>query len=184
MGTVHAGPGRGSCPPSRTGRDHRPADQPDPRADRDTARARHRTRGAPSRPRPAARRISPHRPDRVSPPPAPGSPHPPASLKRHRPAHARHRRPAARHQMTRGPQREPEEFMTEPVTLINAFEVPATNADAFVAAWQEVRDYLRSQPGYIDTVLHQSITPDAEFQFVNVARWQTAEDFLAATQSP
>jgi heme-degrading monooxygenase HmoA len=74
--------------------------------------------------------------------------------------------------------------MTEPVTLINAFEVPAADADAFVAAWQEVRDYLRSQPGYIDTVLHQSIMPDAEFQFVNVARWQTAEDFLAATGSP
>lgn len=35
--------------------------------------------------------------------------------------------------------------MTEPVTLINAFEVPATNADVFVAAWQEVRDYLRSK---------------------------------------
>jgi hypothetical protein len=33
-------------------------------------------------------------------------------------------------------------------------------------------------------VLHQAITPDAEFQFVNVARWRTAEDFIAAAQSP
>jgi heme-degrading monooxygenase HmoA len=74
--------------------------------------------------------------------------------------------------------------MTEPVTLINAFEVPAADADAFVAAWQHARDYLRAQPGYIDTVLHQSITPAAEFQFVNVAHWQTAEDFIAATQTP
>jgi heme-degrading monooxygenase HmoA len=93
-------------------------------------------------------------------------------------------RPAVRHQMTRGPHREPEELMAEPAILINAFEVPAAEADAFVAAWQKARDYLRSQPGYIDTVLHQSITPDAEFQFVNVARWQTAEDFIAATQNP
>jgi heme oxygenase (mycobilin-producing) len=86
--------------------------------------------------------------------------------------------------MTRGPQHKSEEFMAEPVTLINAFEVPAADADAFVAAWQKARDYLRSQPGYIDTVLHQSITPDAEFQFVNVAHWRTAEDLIAATQSP
>lgn len=74
--------------------------------------------------------------------------------------------------------------MAEPVVLINAFEVPAADADTFVAAWQKARDYLRSQPGYLDTVLHQSITPDAEFQFVNIARWRSAEDFVAATQSP
>jgi heme oxygenase (mycobilin-producing) len=74
--------------------------------------------------------------------------------------------------------------MTEPVVLINAFEVPAADAVAFIAAWCGARDYLASQPGYIDTVLHQSIAPDAEFQFVNVAHWQAAEDFIAATQSP
>ena len=74
--------------------------------------------------------------------------------------------------------------MAEPVVLINAFEVPAADTDAFVAAWLSARDYLRSRPGYVDTVLHQSITPDAEFQFVNVAHWQTAEHFIAATQSP
>jgi heme-degrading monooxygenase HmoA len=39
-------------------------------------------------------------------------------------------------------------------------------------------------PGYIDTALHRALTPDAEFQFVNVARWQTPEEFGAATQSP
>jgi heme oxygenase (mycobilin-producing) len=72
--------------------------------------------------------------------------------------------------------------MAEPVILINAFEVPAADADAFVTAWQKARDYLRSQSGYIDTALHQSIAPGAEFGFVNVARWQTAEDVIAATQ--
>jgi heme-degrading monooxygenase HmoA len=77
-----------------------------------------------------------------------------------------------------------EEFMADPVILINSFEVPAADADAFVSAWEKARDYLRSQPGYLDTVLHQAITPGAEFQFVNVARWRTAEDFIAAAQSP
>ena len=52
--------------------------------------------------------------------------------------------------------------MAEPVVLINAFEVPAADAVAFIAAWCGARDYLRSQPGYIDTVLHQSMTPDAD----------------------
>jgi heme-degrading monooxygenase HmoA len=74
--------------------------------------------------------------------------------------------------------------MADPVILINAFEVPAADADAFIAAWEKARDHLRSQPGYLDTVLHRAITPDAEFQFVNIARWRTAEDFIAAAQSP
>jgi len=73
--------------------------------------------------------------------------------------------------------------MAEPVVLINAFEVPGDQAGQFIAAWEKTRDYLQSQLGYIDTTLHQAVTPEADFQFVNVARWQTAEAFLAATQS-
>lgn len=40
------------------------------------------------------------------------------------------------------------------------------------------------QPGHLDTALHQAVTPDADFQFVNVAQWATAEDFMRAIQSP
>ncbi|HEX3922839.1 MAG TPA: hypothetical protein VHY31_11185 [Streptosporangiaceae bacterium] len=47
--------------------------------------------------------------------------------------------------------------MAEPVVLVNSFEVPAGQAEEFIAAW--------------------------EFQFVNVARWQSAETFAAATMS-
>lgn len=60
--------------------------------------------------------------------------------------------------------------MAEPVVLINAFEVPGADAERFVTAWQRVRDYLQAQPGYVDTALHQAVTPDADFQFVNIAR--------------
>jgi heme-degrading monooxygenase HmoA len=74
--------------------------------------------------------------------------------------------------------------MAEPLVLINVFEVPAGEAEQFIAAWEKTRDYLSAQPGYIDTALHQAIAPDADFQFVNVARWRTAEEFLAATQRP
>ena len=74
--------------------------------------------------------------------------------------------------------------MAEPLTLINAFEVPGEQAEQFIAAWEKTRDYLRSQPGYVDTALHQAVTPGADFQFVNIAHWQTAEDFRAAILSP
>ena len=67
--------------------------------------------------------------------------------------------------------------MTDPLVLINAFEVPREDAGQFIAAWERTRDYLASQPGYVDTALHQAVTPNADFQFVNIGRWQTAEDF-------
>ena len=44
--------------------------------------------------------------------------------------------------------------MPDDVVLINAFEVPAGDAEAFIAAWEKTRDYLRTQPGYVDTALH------------------------------
>lgn len=74
--------------------------------------------------------------------------------------------------------------MADPLTLINAFEVPDGETDQFIAAWEKTRDYLSSQPGYIDTALHQAVSPGADFQFVNVGRWRSTEDFMAATQSP
>lgn len=74
--------------------------------------------------------------------------------------------------------------MDEPVTLINSFEVPPDAASDFIAAWERTRDYLQAQPGYVDTALHQSLTPEADFQFVNIARWRSAADFAAAIQSP
>jgi len=48
-------------------------------------------------------------------------------------------------------------MMTEPLILINAFEVPGEEADQFVAAWEKTRDYLATQPGYLDTALHQAV---------------------------
>jgi heme oxygenase (mycobilin-producing) len=74
--------------------------------------------------------------------------------------------------------------MAEPVVLINAFEVPAAEAEAFIASWEKARDYLQTQPGYIDTTLHQALAPDSEFLFVNVAHWASPADFAAALQSP
>ncbi len=73
---------------------------------------------------------------------------------------------------------------TEPVLLINSFEVPVGEDRAFIRGWERARDVLRTQPGYVSATLHRSITPDAEFRFVNVALWESPEDFRAATSRP
>jgi heme-degrading monooxygenase HmoA len=74
--------------------------------------------------------------------------------------------------------------MSEPVVLINVFEVPAADAEQFVAAWEKTRDYLQRNPAHLDTALHQALGPDADFQFVNIAHWRSAEEFTEAVSSP
>jgi heme-degrading monooxygenase HmoA len=68
------------------------------------------------------------------------------------------------------------------VTLINIFEVPAGDEDAFIAAWEKARDYLVELPAHIETALHQSLH-DTRFRFVNVAQWASEEEFTAAISS-
>jgi heme oxygenase (mycobilin-producing) len=72
----------------------------------------------------------------------------------------------------------------EPVVLINSFEVPAGEEEAFLRFWEANRDFLSKQEGYVSTRLHRSLAPDAEFRFVNVARWQSAQSFQKATSQP
>jgi len=67
--------------------------------------------------------------------------------------------------------------------LINVFEVPAEQREATIAAWEEARDFLAEQPGYIDTALHRSLSPDDRFQLVNIAQWESPEAFKAATRA-
>ena len=68
------------------------------------------------------------------------------------------------------------------VTLINVFEVPEGQTETAIAAWEAARDFLSRQPGYVSTALHQAMAPDARFQLINVAVWETPEAFLQATQ--
>jgi heme oxygenase (mycobilin-producing) len=73
---------------------------------------------------------------------------------------------------------------TEPVVLINLFEVPPEADAPFVAGWERARDSLEAKQGYIDTALHRSLSPDARFRFVNVASWESPEAFQAAVADP
>ena len=67
------------------------------------------------------------------------------------------------------------------VTLINVFEVPESQIETVISAWEDARDFLSDEPGYIETSLHQSLQPNARFQLINVARWESQSAFLAAT---
>ena len=68
----------------------------------------------------------------------------------------------------------------EPTVLINSFEVEDGALEETIVFWEKARDFLKDQPGYISTRLHQSILPDARFQLVNVAQWESPETFKAA----
>jgi heme-degrading monooxygenase HmoA len=70
------------------------------------------------------------------------------------------------------------------VVLINVFEVPEGQDDAFLAGWEEARGFMARQPGYVSTALHRSLDPSARFRFINVATWESPEAFTAALQHP
>jgi heme-degrading monooxygenase HmoA len=70
------------------------------------------------------------------------------------------------------------------VVLINAFEVPPDSDDAFLAAWEQTRVFLRDQPGYLATRLHRSLSPEVDFRFVNLGRYTSPQAFQAATGQP
>lgn len=68
------------------------------------------------------------------------------------------------------------------VVLINPFTVPPDKLEETITMWEQARDFLQKQPGYISTELHQSISPDAQYRLINVAQWESPELFMAATK--
>ncbi|MBV9656190.1 MAG: antibiotic biosynthesis monooxygenase [Acetobacteraceae bacterium] len=66
------------------------------------------------------------------------------------------------------------------VVLINPFEIPAGEEEAFLGFWRETAEQVKQQPGFIGTRLHRSLKPDARFRFVNVAIWESEEAYHGA----
>jgi heme-degrading monooxygenase HmoA len=71
--------------------------------------------------------------------------------------------------------------MERPV-LINPFEVPPTREE-FLRGWERAAEYMRQQPGFVSTRLHQALVPDARFGFINIAEWESPAHFRAAIDS-
>ena len=68
--------------------------------------------------------------------------------------------------------------------LINVFEVPEGRDEEFLAGWEKARQFMEQQRGYVSTALHRSLDPTARFRYINMAVWETPEDFYAALNHP
>ena len=62
-----------------------------------------------------------------------------------------------------------------PITTIVHFSLPKENMNELLVVWKKIRDIMLNQPGALDGIFHRAIDDDSAFQFVNVARWESAE---------
>ena len=66
------------------------------------------------------------------------------------------------------------------VTLINVFSVPMGKEEEFVKWWQDVKDNITKQEGFISGKFHKSIKLDSKFNFINVAIWENEDVYWKA----
>jgi heme-degrading monooxygenase HmoA len=68
--------------------------------------------------------------------------------------------------------------------LINPFEVlEGVDDDRFLEGWGRAADFMRAQPGFVSSQLHRAVSPNPRFRFVNVAEWESPQDFQEAVRS-
>ncbi|ABK64712.1 antibiotic biosynthesis monooxygenase family protein [Mycobacterium avium] len=76
------------------------------------------------------------------------------------------------------------EPVDEPVTFVNIFEIPAEQVDDFIAAWRARSRLMADAPGHRGAELLRATSPTAEFQLINVSRWDSMAAHEAATARP
>jgi len=69
-----------------------------------------------------------------------------------------------------------------PVVLANIFQVAAGDILALLKAWGADANWMKQQPGYISTQLHQGIAGSTVF--MNYAVWESVAHFRAAFTHP
>ena len=69
-----------------------------------------------------------------------------------------------------------------PVILVNIFTVSESDIPALLKAWEDDANWMKQQPGYISTQLHQGIAGSAVF--MNYAIWESVAHFRAAFNHP
>jgi len=67
-----------------------------------------------------------------------------------------------------------------PVTLIRVFSCPESERERAIDAWKQAWEFLKHEPGCLSTELHGAISPDAKYQLINVAKWESMEAQTAA----
>jgi heme-degrading monooxygenase HmoA len=71
-----------------------------------------------------------------------------------------------------------------PVTLINHFDVSPGSDEAFVASWEEARDFAKFKGGFLDTALHRSVASDADFRFVGISHLESVDAWRRIIADP
>ncbi len=66
---------------------------------------------------------------------------------------------------------------------IVAYEVMNEDRARFLDAWAKANDHLKAQSGHVSSTLHQAVSANPDFRFVNIAHWKSEDDFRTATQS-
>lgn len=69
-----------------------------------------------------------------------------------------------------------------PVILVNIFQVAEGDIPALLKAWEEDANWMKQQPGYISTQLHQGIAGSTVL--MNYAVWESTAHFRAAFSNP
>ena len=69
-----------------------------------------------------------------------------------------------------------------PVVLVNIFQVAEADIPTLLAAWEADANWMKQQPGYISTQLHQGIAGSTVF--MNYAVWESVAHFRAAFTHP
>jgi len=69
-----------------------------------------------------------------------------------------------------------------PVVLVNVFQVAEEDIPALLKAWEADANWMKRQPGYISTQLHQGIAGSTVF--LNYAVWESVAQFRAAFTHP
>jgi len=69
-----------------------------------------------------------------------------------------------------------------PVVLINQFNLAAEDTGRFLQVWADDAAYMKEQPGFISTQLHQGTAGSTTF--INVAVWESARALGQAFSSP
>jgi len=69
-----------------------------------------------------------------------------------------------------------------PVVLVNLFQVAEVDIPALLKAWEADANWMKQQPGYISTQLHQGIAGSTVF--MNYAVWESVAHFRAAFTHP
>jgi heme-degrading monooxygenase HmoA len=69
-----------------------------------------------------------------------------------------------------------------PVVLVNIFHVAQADIPALMKAWEADANWMKKQPSYINTQLHQGIAGSTVF--MNYALWESVAHFRAAFTHP